>query len=147
MEDPTSSVRALARPVADHHGLALLDVSVKGAGSRTRVRLTVDRKGGVDLETCQQVSRELSRLLDDADPIPDRFVLEVTSPGVDWPLADAEAFDRVQGRVVEVLRRDGSSLRGEVVGAGPEAVTVRTGDGDVAVAYGDVERATQAVAW
>ena len=147
MKDPADAVRALAEPVADRLAVSLLDVAVKGSGGRMHVKLVVDRKGGVDVDTCQQPSRELGRSLDEADPIPGRFVLEVTSPGMDWPLRDRAAFDRVEGRTVHVTQADGAEVEGSVVAAGPDAVTLRTSDGEVEVAYAQIDVARQALPW
>jgi ribosome maturation factor RimP len=60
-----------------------------------RVRVVIDRPGGVDVELCERVSRELS-------PLRDRYALEVSSPGLDRPLVTASHFERVVGHRVSV---------------------------------------------
>jgi ribosome maturation factor RimP len=148
--DVTDVVRAYAQPLADDAGLDLLDVQVKGSGSRTLVKVTVDRKGGVGLAECQQLSRDLSRRLDDADPIDSRYQLEVSSPGVTHPLRTQRDFDRVEGKLVVVHRRDGGAVdevRGTVIHAA-ESEVVLDADGDrISIAYDDVHTATQALPW
>ncbi|MGH8883627.1 MAG: ribosome maturation factor RimP [Egibacteraceae bacterium] len=154
-------IRALAEPLAQADHAELIDVQVKGAGSRTLVRVVVDRKGGIDLASCQRLASELSAALDAADPIEGRYVLEVSSPGVDHPLTDQAAFDRVQGRVVLVHRREHRSgvgnpgapddavtqLRGTVATADPDAVTLDVDGEPVRVRYREIVRATQALPW
>ncbi|CAN5858376.1 hypothetical protein BH23ACT10_BH23ACT10_36760 [soil metagenome] len=150
MTDTTSIVRDLVNDHAREHDVDVLAVEVKGQGARQLVRVVVDRKGGVPVGVCQRISQELSRRLDALDPIGARYTLEVTSPGVDWPLTDQQAFDRVEGRPVVIDRRvDGAvqQVRGHVVGAGATAVEVNDGAAVVAVAYDEIVTAAQALPW
>ena len=150
--DARARVRALAEPVVVGADLDLVDVEVKQGRGQALVRIVVDRKGGVPLERCDDVSRRLSARLDDEDPIDGRYTLEVTSPGVDRPLRDRPAFDRVEGRDVRITHRedDGEvrTTEGKVLAADPGAVRLRTDDGDeVAVAYDRIETAVQRLPW
>lgn len=152
MGDTSASlIRDLVDEQARRVGVDVLAVEHRGTGSRQLVRIIVDRKGGVSLGTCQQLSQALSQRLDEVDPIGGRYTLEVTSPGVDWPLTDRTAFDRVEGRPVVIHRRAGSNqveqIRGEVVQAGPDAVQLADGDTTVSVAYEDIVKAAQALPW
>lgn len=144
-------VTVLAEPLAVAAALDLVEVQRKGSGPRTLLRVVVDRKGGVDLAACQELSRRLSDALDAAEAagtvrLPDGYRLEVTSPGTDHPLRDRRAFERVEGREVLVTRSvtgvDGATGSpatdggdGAGAGSGPEAVeqvqgTVRGADED-----------------
>jgi ribosome maturation factor RimP len=157
MSDVETTVRALAQPLADAAGVDLVAVQMKGSGSRRLLRVVVGRKGGVDLEQCQRLSKQLSARLDDTDPIPDGYALEVTSPGVDWPLADASDFDRVEGREVLVHRDTAAApeqVRGTVVSAGPDGVTLRVPGAkkgaparEVHIPYGEIVKARQSLPW
>lgn len=146
-----SPIRGLVEDEARRLDVDVLAVEHKGEGSRQLVRVVVDRKGGVSLGTCQELSQALSQRLDEVDPIGGRYTLEVTSPGVDWPLTDQTAFDRVEGRSVLIHRRVGSDrveqVRGEVLAAGADAVQVADGDTIVSVAYDDIVKAAQALPW
>lgn len=147
-----SVIRETAEREARDEDVDVLAVELKGQGSRQVVRVVVDRKGGIDIDVCQRISQRLSRQLDAADPIGGRYTLEVTSPGVDWPLSDRAAFGRVEGRDVLIHRRgdDGAveQVRGRVVHAGDDAVELDNGNnGVVAVAYDDIVKAAQALPW
>ncbi len=148
---PTSLVRDLVDRQSREHGVDVLAVELKGHGSRQLLRVVIDRKGGVSVDTCQQISRELSRQLDGVDPIGGRYTLEVTSPGVDWPLTDQRAFERVEGRPVLVHRRCGDErveqVRGRVVSADVAAVQVDDGTDVVTIAYDEIVKAAQALPW
>jgi len=102
-------IRQLARSVVEGNGFELIEVETVGFGARTLVKIIVDRPGGILLEECASVSRELSQLLDDADLIPHRYTLEVSSPGLDRPLVTETDFRRRLGEVVRVcfLKADG----------------------------------------
>lgn len=150
MNDVTEVVRGYAEPLAVDAGLDLVDVEVKGAGPRTLVRVKVDRKGGVEVAECQELSRNLSRKLDDSDPIDNRYQLEVSSPGVNHPLRTQRDFDRVEGREVVVRRRGADAadeLKGTVVQAADAEVVLDAKGTRTAVAYADIENATQALPW
>ena len=151
MTDQVVRVRELAAPLADARSLDLVDVEVKGSGSSRLVRITVDRKGGVDLAACQDLSRDLSALLDREDPIEGRYALEVTSPGTDHPLRDRAAFDRVEGRSVLVHRRGETDVpiqvRGTVARAEEDAVLLDVDGEPVRVPYAEIVTAKQTLPW
>ena len=148
MADVTDVVREFARPLAADAGLDLVDVQVKGSGPRTLVRVLVDRKGGIGLTDCQDLSRALSRALDDADPIDSRYQLEVSSPGVTHPLRTQRDFDRVEGRSVVVRRREaGGEVKGVVVVAAESEVVLEADGARTPVPYADIEKATQVLPW
>ena len=148
MTDAAEVIRGHAAPLAEGAGLDLVDVQVKGSGSRTLVRVLVDRKGGVDVAACQQLSKELSRALDDDDPIASGYQLEVSSPGVTHPLRDQRDFDRIEGRLVAVRRIDATDeLKGTVISAAESEVVLDVSGDRVTVPYADIEKATQALPW
>lgn len=149
--DAKERVADLAGPLADSAGLDLVAVDIRGTGPRQLVKVVVDRKGGVDLATCQRLSQALSAQLDEVDLIDQRYALEVTSPGVDWPLREQRDFDRVEGRTVLVHRRaDGDTVtqvRGTVVAAEDEAVVLDVDGSPQRIPYGEVAKATQSLPW
>ncbi|HZD65206.1 MAG TPA: hypothetical protein VE152_03830, partial [Acidimicrobiales bacterium] len=88
--------------------LELFDLEV-GAGL---VRVLVDRPGGVDLDTLSLANRSISAALDQDDPLPGRYTLEVSSPGLERPLRTPAHFARFQGETVKVkTRSDGPGGR------------------------------------
>jgi ribosome maturation factor RimP len=120
----TKALRALAEPIVTSLDCDLESVSIRQAGRRRLVRIVVDHDGGLPLDLVAQVSRELSRALDDSDVLgQSAYVLEVTSPGVDRPLTSARHWARARGRLVAVTLRDGEALTGRVRSAdGAEAL-------------------------
>jgi ribosome maturation factor RimP len=120
-------LRELVEPVVVEAGYDLEDLGVTKAGRRSVVRVVVDADGGVDLDAVAEVSRAISRSLDEADPLGEQpYVLEVTSPGVDRPLTHPRHWKRNVGRKVTA---------GDVTGRIREV----TDDGVVIDVKGDVE--------
>lgn len=92
----------LATSIAEQKGLELVEVEyVKEHGDYV-LRVTIDKPGGVGIDDCQSLSEALSERLDEIDPIPGAYSLEVSSPGLDRPLKKLADFDRFAGRRVQV---------------------------------------------
>ena len=100
--DLINRIEEIARPVLDSMGLKLVQVEYSGHGGRGRVRLYIDKTGGVTLDDCAQASRSIGVALDVENPIPVPYVLEVSSPGLDRPLKVGEDFERCKGRLLKV---------------------------------------------
>ena len=102
MSKITDVVRALAQPVAEAQNCEIWDVEyVKEAGSRY-LRVYIDKADGVSIQDCEQFSRALDPILDEADPIPDSYIFEVSSAGAERVLKRPGDFARFLGEQVEV---------------------------------------------
>ena len=144
MREVAQALRERLRPRVEQAGYDLEDLVVTSAGRRRLVRLVVDKDGGVTLDECAELSRAVSGELDAADSLlgDAPYTLEVSSPGVSRPLREPRHWRRSTGRTVKVVRPDGSTLLGRVVGSDETGATLRTDSGEVAVAYEDVAKAT-----
>ncbi|MDY0262740.1 MAG: ribosome maturation factor RimP [Syntrophotalea acetylenica] len=98
-------IRALVLPVLEAKGRELVDVEYSREGQGWVLRLYIDEPGGVTLDSCVEVSREVSVLLEVEDPIETAYNLEVSSPGLDRPLTRPADYDRFAGRLVRVKSR------------------------------------------
>ena len=102
MKKITELTAELAAPVIAEQGCTLWDVEyVKEAGT-WYLRVLLDKEGGVDILDCEAISRKLSDLLDEADPIPDSYVFEVSSAGAERELKRPGDFARFMGSGAEV---------------------------------------------
>lgn len=127
-------LRAALAPVVDAAGFDLEDVAVTTAGRRSVIRVVVDRDGGVDMDAVAAVSRVVSDALDAGDVTGDvPYTLEVTSPGVDRPLTEPRHWRRAAGRLVVA-----GSVRGRVVSADDDAVTLDVDGTPAVVPYADL---------
>lgn len=97
-----AAVWELVEPIVAGLGLELVDVSYGSEQGRWILRLTIDGPGGVTLDDCQRVSEAVDGPLDEADPIPGSYYLEVSSPGLDRPLVKPADYVRFAGRQVRV---------------------------------------------
>ena len=102
MSKITDKVAELARPIVEEEGCSLWDVEyVREAGSRY-LRVYIDKQGGVDIDDCERISRRLDPVLDEADPIPESYVFEVGSAGIERELKRPGDFEAFLGSEVEV---------------------------------------------
>ena len=102
MAKVTELVAALAAPIAEQNGCTLWDVEYVREAGQWFLRVYIDKEGGVSIDDCEAVSRPLSDLLDEADPIEGSYTFEVSSAGADRVLKKPEHFARFQGQEVEV---------------------------------------------
>ncbi|OBB98419.1 ribosome maturation factor RimP [Mycobacterium sp. 852002-30065_SCH5024008] len=95
-------------------GYEIEDVVIDARTRPPRIMVVADGDKALDLDTIATLSRSASTLLDGLDDVADRYVLEVSSPGVDRPLTSAKHFRRARGRKVDVFLADGARLTGRV---------------------------------
>ncbi|MCI9678323.1 MAG: ribosome maturation factor RimP [Oscillospiraceae bacterium] len=128
----TELVAGLAGPAVEAAGCELWDVEyVREAGS-WYLRLYIDKAGGVDILDCEQVSRAVSDLLDEADPIEGSYTFEVSSAGAERPLKRPGDYERFMGSPVLVKlykARDGrKEFAGVLAGYENGDVTITAGE-------------------
>ena len=95
----------MLEPTIDRLGYELTDVELKLGGRSGLLRLYIDKDGGVDIDDCEAVSRQVSAILDVEDPIPGNYALEVSSPGLDRTLTKPAHFQRFMGEDIRVRLR------------------------------------------
>ncbi|MEI6209689.1 MAG: ribosome maturation factor RimP [Desulfuromonadales bacterium] len=101
-EDACSIVQNIALPILNSLGVELVDIEYGKVGRDAVLRLFIDKEGGVTLDDCADVSRELSLILDVEDVISCNYTLEVSSPGLDRPLKKQSDYERFAGRLIKV---------------------------------------------
>lgn len=102
MKKVTELTAELALPLVEQAGCSLWDVEYVREAGTWYLRVFIDCEGGVNIDQCEAVSRPLSDLLDEADPIEGSYVLEVGSAGADRALKKPEHFVQCMGQEVEV---------------------------------------------
>jgi ribosome maturation factor RimP len=140
-------VEALLRPVVESEGLELVEVTLGKEGSRRVLRVTVDREGGIDLDTISETAQKISRRLDlegfEAGP----YALEVSSPGIERPLRNPKDFRRKIGESVKVRTVEPATYAGRLAAAEEEGIVVETDDAEVRIAYDDISSARTVFEW
>lgn len=97
-----SEVSALAEGLVGEYSMEVVDVEFKFEGRRWVLRVYIDKEGGVTVDDCVSVSRELGHLIEAKDIIDCQYVLEVSSPGLDRPLKKERDFIRSVGKMVRL---------------------------------------------
>ncbi|NLP16297.1 MAG: ribosome maturation factor RimP [Clostridiales bacterium] len=92
----------LLEPILGANGFELYDVEYVKEGNNWYLRAYIDKEGGITVDDCELVSRELSDLLDKEDFIPDAYILEVSSPGLGRQLKKDKHYDKSIGEEVEI---------------------------------------------
>ena len=101
-EDYETRTEELLKPIAEANGVSIYDVEYVKEGSDYYLRAYIDKQSGVNIQDCENVSRALSDALDQADFIPDAYVLEVSSPGLGRALKKDKHLQASLGQAVEI---------------------------------------------
>lgn len=108
------------------------------------VRVYLEMPGGVDTADCEIVSRAVGEYLDSVEEeLPDRYFLEISSPGIERPLFVIDDYRRFVGKEVEIsLRQGGRRLHGVIAGTlSDDEITLKIKNGETNVALNDIKRA------
>ena len=141
-------VRALIEPIIEQNDAELYDLEYESGV----LRVSVDREGGIDVDTIGELSKLISDVLDREDPIPDaKYLLEVTSPGVERKLRTPSHFQQQVGETVAVKFRapiDGARrLQTTLVSVDDSGIEFAREDDTLRVAYADIESARSVFDW
>lgn len=132
MKKVTELVAELAKPVVEGNGCTLWDVEYVREAGQWYLRLLIDKDGGVDILDCENISRTVSDLLDEVDPIEGSYVFEVGSAGAERPLKRPSDFEQFMGADVLVKTykpKDGrKEFSGVLAGYDAGAVTITVGE-------------------
>jgi ribosome maturation factor RimP len=147
----TVEVEAMVRPVVEAAGLELVEATLLRERGRRVVRVTVDRDGGIDLDTIGEVSGRIGRRLDLEGFDPGPYDLEVSSPGLERPLRGPRDFERRVGQRVKVRTAqpiEGSRTHvGSIASADEHAVRIATEAGEREIRYEDMTSARTVFEW
>ena len=131
MKKVTELTAELAAPVVAEQGCELWDVEYVKEAGQWYLRLYIDKEGGVNINDCEAISRRVSDLLDEADPIEGSYTFEVSSAGAERPLKRPSDFERFMGSPVTVRlykNRDGrKEYAGTLAGYEDGAVLLQVG--------------------
>ena len=117
MADLETTIKALAEPIVEELEIDFMGVVLSGSRDNRLVRVVVDCKGGVGVEALRRLSKGLSLQLDAEDLIDDKYHLEISSPGLEWPLTTAKDFVRYENEWLRITFEDGRPvLEGENLG-------------------------------
>jgi ribosome maturation factor RimP len=150
MTGSTTDLADALTPVLESRGLDLVDVELHGA----QLTVFVDREGGIGLDELGDATRDVSAALDDIDPLPGRYTLSVSSPGLERRLRTPAHFARAVGETVTIRIDAGTAdvrrITGTLEGADESGCTVsgpELPEGGMRIAYDQIERARTVFEW
>lgn len=130
-----SKVLPLLEPIVEANNLELVDLEFVKEGVNWYLRVYIDKEGGVNIDDCEQVSRALEAKLDEADPIEQAYILEVSSPGIDRPLKKEADFVKYQGEIIDVKlykpQNGNKQYQGKLLGLENGVLSIEEENGNV----------------
>ncbi len=140
-------VRELVTPVVEAESADLYDVEHNGGV----LRVLVDAEGGIGIDDLKRISRAVSRQLDETDPMPGRYTLEVSSPGLERPLRTPEHFRRAVGESIKVktmpTNEGARRLEGTLLSADDGGFDIETDEDQCRLRYDEVSKARTVFDW
>jgi len=103
----------------------LVRVEVTGHEGKEKVSVFIDGDHGISVDICSKVSRKLSEVLESSGRFPGSYTLEVSSPGIDFPLQSERQYRKNIGRTIKVKKTDGTSISGELGEVNEVGITLR----------------------
>lgn len=138
------NIEQLLLPGAEALGYELVAVEMSG-GDSSILRIYIDTENGVTVDDCTKASRQFSAILDVEDPISNKYTLEVSSPGMDRPLAKPEHFQQVVGQDVKIkmttLINGRRRFTGELIEANDEFAVVEVDGEQSELPYDQMDKA------
>lgn len=132
-------LETMIEPCIEGSGVRLISVFVERRGRRLVVSVCLDREGGIDVDTCAEMSELIGRYLDVEGIIEESYNLEVESPGLQRVLRKPREFRSFRGREVEVLLRQSyegrQKLRGLLMDADDSGITVKVDEEEITFPY------------
>jgi ribosome maturation factor RimP len=150
--DSNARLDAIIRPIVQSLDLELVEITLAGHGRKSLLRITIDREGGIGIEDCERVSRMVGHALDVADPMPEGYRLEVSSPGLDRPLKMRSDYMKYRGRLAKITTRlpiDGQTVWvGRLGGVEDDSLHLTVSESKkIRIHLGDIARAHLEVEW
>jgi ribosome maturation factor RimP len=149
-DDLTGVISDLVTPSLRSLGLELFDVQLSGPGKARTLRVTVDRDGGVDLDTIATASQAITPLLDTEPRLRGSYLLEVTSPGIERPLRRPDHFRRAVGETVSVKYHTDHGperVRGTIAAVDDDGITLAVDGDERRIAFTDITDARTVFDW
>ena len=141
----------LFEPYLAAEGVELDDLDVRGGGRGRMVRVLVDAPGGLGVDRIAELSRGMSRLLDDEDPVNGSYTLEVSSPGLERPLRRPRHFEKAVGREVDLTTSSqiegATHHRGTLTAATENGVTIEIEGVSREIPHEEITKAKTVFRW
>ncbi|ADO80813.1 TPA: ribosome maturation factor RimP [Haemophilus influenzae] len=139
------NLQEMLQDAVEDLGCELWGIECQRVGRFMTVRLFIDKEGGVTVDNCADVSRQVSAILDVEDPIADKYNLEVSSPGLDRPLFTLPQFERYIGQDIAVHLRipvmERRKWQGKLERIEKDMITLIVDDQEQILVFGNIQKA------
>lgn len=131
--DIIQNIKDLAAPLADEHNLFVVDVELKSGSGINEVWVLIDsEEGGVNIDHCSKISKELGFLIEAHELFDNKYRLNVSSPGLSRPLSDKRQYKKNEGRVATIKFKNTSGeykkIEGVITGIVEDTVAITDED-------------------
>lgn len=146
-------ITEMVEPIVTGEGFELVHVEMLGRARNLTLRFYIDKPGGVTIDDCARVSQQLSALLDVEDPIPNRYLLEVCSPGLERGLYKLADYERFAGRDAKIQTYEPvegrRTFQGQLLGIHGDMITLREQSlgKDIQIPYHHIRKANLVFVW
>lgn len=150
MPGKLETLQEIVAPAVAAEGYEFIGLEYHGQGKHSLLRIYIDTPEGIGITDCEKVSRQVSAVLDVAEPITGEYTLEVSSPGLDRPFFTLEQMTRFVGHTVKVrlhIARDGQkNFSGKLVATEAENIVLEIDNQRVSFPFAEVAKANLIVA-
>jgi len=115
-------IEQLLEPLLENDNFFIVDIKVSLSKVHSKVTILLDSDEGIKIDECTAISRQLGTEIDEI--MPEKYTLEVSSPGVDFPLKSERMYRKNIGRTLKVIQKDGSEIKGSLESVEVEHITI-----------------------
>ncbi|RYU91794.1 ribosome maturation factor RimP [Emticicia agri] len=115
-------IEELLEPLLENDKFFVVDIKVSLSRLNSKVTVLLDSDAGIGIDECSEISRKLGKELDEI--MPDKYTLEVSSPGIDFPLKSERMYRKNIGRNLKVVLNDGKEVKGKLEGLANQEITL-----------------------
>ena len=106
MADVEASIRNIIQAQIEEDGYELVNIEMRSDGEASILRIYIDKPEGINIDDCAGTSKKIAVLLDVEDPVSDKYILEVSSPGIERPLFTEKDFIRFKGKEILLFTKN-----------------------------------------
>ena len=125
MKELREKIKTMTEALLPDEKYYVVDLIISGNKNNLKVKALIDSDEGLDIDVCAAISRSLSDKIDELDLIQSKYLLEVSSPGVDFPLQLKRQYKKNIGRDLKAVLNDGKTHQGELIEAAGDYIILR----------------------
>lgn len=124
----------------DHADLFLIDFKLKGAKGNQKLLIFIDGDEGLTIDRCGQISRAIGVELEEGDFFEGKYTLEVSSPGLDFPLIHTRQYKKNVGRQLTIDLKEGNKLEGELLSVDSDGISISREPESMEIKWEEIEK-------